>query len=200
MSYILDAIKKAEKQRQIERIPTLETALTAESRSSDRGLLGWVFMWLLVSILVALAIAYREPLALEVRSVATSAGQAFTNLGSVFSGAKDGEEVISAEKQAEETNTQSETDGQVAVDSVVNTSTATQPKVTGSVESAIVAPVELEVAISAISYSTNKDKRFIMSGPNILREGDRISGYEIREIRKQSVLLDVGGVPREVRP
>ena len=126
--------------------------------------------------------------------------RAFTNLGSVFSVAKDGEEVISAEKQAEETNTQSETDGQVAVDSVVNTSTATQPKVTGSVESAIVAPVELEVAISAISYSTNKDKRFIMSGPNILREGDRISGYEIREIRKQSVLLDVGGVPREVRP
>ena len=55
------------------------------------------------------------------------------------------------------------------------------------------------IQVSVISYSKDDNRRFIMSGNDILREGDQLGGYTIHEIRRNSVVLDVRGVLWELR-
>ena len=56
-----------------------------------------------------------------------------------------------------------------------------------------------QIRLSVISYSADSNKRFIMDGTELLREGDLLQGYPILKIRKNNVLVDVHGTSWEVR-
>ena len=72
MSHILEAIRKAEKQRQSTRVPTLESAMAGEDEAAKFRFRAWFWPVLLVSILTAVGILYRAPLTVEVQSCAAA--------------------------------------------------------------------------------------------------------------------------------
>ena len=196
MSYILDAIKKAEKQRQSERVPTLEAALTKDSRKSARSKT-WFWAGLLLSTLVAVGFLYRQELESQVRAASQATGQFLLNMRSVP--APSAREV----EENSESQTLPEPDqspGQSELTEPETASAEPGPAAESASGNTGALPASVQVSISVISYSRNEDKRFVMSGVEVLREGDRLNGHVIQEIRKGSVVIEVEGALYEVRP
>ena len=50
-----------------------------------------------------------------------------------------------------------------------------------------------QISFSVISYSKDSRKRFVMSGAEILRQGDEVNGFKILAIEKDGVALEVEG-------
>ena len=57
-----------------------------------------------------------------------------------------------------------------------------------------------QIEFTVLSYSTDDDKRFVMVGSRVLREGDLLEGFEIRRIQQDGVVILVNGKSVLVRP
>jgi hypothetical protein len=193
MSYILDAIKKAEKQRQAGQVPTLESSVAFQAGRSWR--FPWTrFLTLLIIIAIIAALAWNHGLVTAM--VVDTGKQAYSwmtgllpsrqSLQSPGTGQVQGEPVVQEEVQQK----------QVPVD--IEPEPESDPADTHTISDADRQRLG-QVRLSVISYSSDANKRFIMEGSNLLREGDQLHGYPILEIRKNSILVDVRGTPWEIR-
>ena len=172
MSYILDAIRKAEQQRNQGQMPTLHSMGAYEERGSGKSALRAAGTVGIVLLLVAIAWFHRP--------ILETLGSGISTITTSVSGMFAGQEV--SDSPAPETESSSS----------AGTSTA-------ETVAAADADTLAKVQFSVISYSSDPNKRFVMDGSKILREGDIINGFPIREIRKDSVVLDVNGQPRTVQ-
>ncbi len=167
MSYILDAISKAEKQRQHERVPTLESAVSNHHATGKNVKVGRTLGICIIGILLVALGWYVKPVTEQVVVVYAS---------------------VSAwvESKLESEDEPKELNPQPAVEQ-------TEPE--NQVESDVI-PESIrqqldKLSFSVVSYSKDANKRFVMDGSKVLREGDAINGYTIKAIEKSSIVLDV---------
>jgi type II secretory pathway component PulC len=176
MSYILDAIKKAEKQRLQEQTPTLESVVSQQPDRSSRWGTGRIILFILIIATAVAAGWYYEPVREQVSERAAplvSWGQG--QYSRLVTGSEDESESVSkpvAEEQAVQEPA----------------SDLAEPKITPS-QREVLESIELAV----ISYSKDANKRFVMDGSKILREGDSLQGFPIKAIEKNSVVVEVDG-------
>ena len=220
MSYILDAIKKAETQRQIEQVPTLGSAVAFQPNDKS-GIVRKILLFLLVIAIIAVPLyIFREPVQIK---ASEGLERAQSWLGSMMESenASDSDEsgALSEQERAAESMVNSlkklESEPQNPPQPEVQTEAKSEPdpvqepepepetvsKAIASPES--IAPEDLavlqKVSFTVISYSADSNKRFVMDGASILREGDAVEGYPIIAIRKNTVVVDVKGVLYEIR-
>jgi hypothetical protein len=220
MSYILDAIKKAETQRQIEQVPTLGSAVAFQPNNKS-GIARKILLFLLVIAIIAVPLyIFREPVQIK---ASEGLERAQSWLGSMMESenASDSDEsgALSEQERAAESMVNSlkklESEPQNPPQPEVQTEAKSEPdpvqepepepetvsKAIASPES--IAPEDLavlqKVSFTVISYSADSNKRFVMDGASILREGDAVEGYPIIAIRKNTVVVDVKGVLYEIR-
>ncbi|MEM7194906.1 MAG: general secretion pathway protein GspB [Pseudomonadota bacterium] len=171
MSYILDAIRKAEEQRRTDQVPTLE-GLATHRRSQKAGIKSgmlWTGLGVITVLAVLLAlwwIFWRVP----VDSPAPADNQPVSSVSDTIS--------IS---------------GGTVEDSPATSES--QP-----IESVRPADDVKGIHFTVVSYSDEASKRFVMTGTEVLREGDSVQGYVIRQISREGVVLGKDGVEYFVRP
>jgi general secretion pathway protein B len=201
MSYILDAIKKAEKQRQMDQVPTLESTVAFHPDPVSRFAWKSIVAVLVVVALVASLVWYRVP----VTTIAADLGQKSWAWAMTLMPVEDIVEEI-MEDPAEVPNS-AQPGAQLAAESAQgDTAQQVQAEVeTGLAEPELPAIADADrrrleqIRLSVISYSADSNKRFIMDGTELLREGDLLQGYPILKIRQNNVLLDVNGTSWEIR-
>jgi len=176
LSYILDAIKKAEKQRNRGQISTLESAVTYQDSPKTKSRF-WIKISACVVILIfTLLYFFKEPVLIfisqqiskTVRPESQSTGEAQNRL---------------SQESANEPNEdlQQETNQSIyTVQNFANFSQQTQQRLK-------------QISFSVISYSKDSRKRFVMFGAEILRQGDEVNGFKILAIEKDGVALEVEG-------
>jgi hypothetical protein len=186
MSYILDAIKKAEKQRLQEQAPTLESIVSQQPERPSRLGAGRVILFLLVIATAVAAGWYYEPVRDQVSERAApliSWGQdQYSRLVTGSEKETESESKLVAEEQAAQEPTSDPA------------SDLAEPKITQS-QREVLESIELAV----ISYSKDANKRFVMDGSKILREGDSLQGFPITAIEKSSVVVEVDGQDYRIR-
>ena len=165
MSYILDAIKKAEQQRNKDRMPTLESIVTFDSNEGRRTAGRMVTVTVAAIILVALGWFHKPVLDGLSNAFSSTAGW----ISGLFSG-------------SDETTPPPPEPGQQQQASATGLAGAPSPTQEASLKS---------ISFSVISYSSDPNKRFVMEGNQVLREGQAVNGFPILEIRKSSVILEV---------
>jgi hypothetical protein len=182
MSHILDAIRKAEKQRQDELVPSLEL-MVHERRQRRRGRgRRWLLWPLLVAVLGVSWYLNRDLADGWFEQGAESAGQWFRQAESRVLGMLGG----ITEEPVEKDN-----GGAAANGDGGTTPTALSPAQRQLLQ---------QIRFSVISFSTDPDKRFAMVGSETLREGDLLEGFPITRIRKDGVMVDVNGRAVLIRP
>ncbi len=189
MSYILDALKKSEKERTLGNIPTLESGSSAEGR---RVPLSW-FIGLLAVLIAAVALL---------------------GTWSLWPGGKDA--VTTVAPQAKETVLVEVPAPRTAPDAAQEASTVTarQGQAVGAtgeaaVQTEVAQPIAVTLAeldpsirarlpdlsVNVLSYSENSAKRFVMINQNIYKEGQNIGGgVVIEEITRSRVILNFEGI------
>ncbi len=179
MSHILDAIRRAEQQRQEDTVPSLE-AMVQERRNQSRGVgRGWLVWPLLAVVVVASWYLNRERI-----SAAVDWGP-----GSWY------RQVTSGLFGEEESAPSAAADSAAAGASGGNDDATDAPALTNAQRQLL-----QQIRFAVISYSTDPDKRFAMVGSDTLREGDLLEGYPITRIRRDGVMLDVNGRAVLIRP
>ena len=178
MSYILDALKKSEKEHALANIPTLRTTGQAERK---RVPLSWFLFILTLAILIAVLFAvwfwWVSPQTVPL----------------VQEGPKE-KPVANAPVTERAAETQSR--GEAMVSDVQVIQLPDSPPV----------PVDIadldpsirkrlpELSINALSYSANQTKRFVMINQDIFREGEELgNGMVVEEIKKSTVVLSFEG-------
>ena len=193
MSYILDAIKKAENQRQMDQVPTLESVVAQHGGSKSRVRLSWFIAPLIMVALIGLVIYFHKPILDQYAVASNWVVQKF-------------DELITKENKIDapvQNQTRSEQASQPSNQQSNQQATQQPTQQLGqqTVQQAAFQPNAADkaaidrISISVISYSANSHKRFIMDGGQVLREGDRIEGFRILEILQHKVVIEVGGQP-----
>ena len=185
MSYILDAINKAEKQRRQEREPILESLATAPVTRRRPGI-GMIFIILVIALAIGGGIYFHQPITQGLAVVTQKGGDYFSVLkGYVAKTGLLGEQqnVQSAQPQANQPLQPQATQAQQGR----SLTAAQQQRIN-------------QLRIDVVSFSNDDTKRFIMSGANVLREGDTINGLPIRQIRTEGVVVDLDGQSVLVTP
>ena len=184
MSYILDAIRKAEKQRQEETVPSLETMVLERKQKHRNGGRRWL-IWGVLAIVLGLSWYLNR------EQVNGWLGQGTTTLVQWYQAAESG---ILGLVGIEEATTDK------ARDASGLASTATESQTTSTALTPAQRRLLQQIRFSVISYSTDPNKRFAMVGTDTLREGDSLEGFPISRIRKDGVMLDVNGRAVLIRP
>lgn len=178
MSYILDAIKKAERQRQQEQVPTLESIISArypKKNHFDPKRIGKIAG---IVIFLALIGWFHKPI---LRGIGQSLTVVVSWTGNLFSSSnsKENNQPSGNSDQQDNVDTQ-------ASDNSVNLSTGQKAALN-------------QIKFTVISYSKDPNKRFVMDGSRVLREGDTVQGFPILAIEKNSIVVDVGGQNYQVK-
>ena len=177
MSYILDAIKKAESQRQQDHVPTLQSVIShqADSQSSisRNKLIGFAVLFVLLLLLVW----FRLPI---VQSFSFAGDKILSLFESDNLVDSEGDQQLSQQQVADQTTEQApeQPPRQLKVQPVLSEVQKNKLQ---------------NIKLSVISYSSNPNKRFVMDGETLLREGDVIQGFKITEIEKNSILVEALG-------
>jgi len=197
MSYILDAIKKAEDQRRQEQVPTLDSivaqGIKPRSRFNFRGLLTWTGLLLVVAV----AVWFRQPITDAVGAGYTRIVQALHSVGSRIEQVVQDRTEPSPETEtvAKETGQITEPPASVPVAATAPAIAANKPRIPQTTRKALE-----RISFTVISYSADPDRRFVMDGSRVLREGDYIEEFQIAHIKREGVVLDVNGEDYLVRP
>ena len=179
MSYILDAIKKAEKQRRRDQVPTLDSIVAQGKKPRSRFNSRILLTWAGILLLVAAAVWFRQPITLAVDAGYTRITQALHSAGGRI------EQVMQDRTGPEPVKTK-------PTPPVLPPQNSTIPDNTRKA---------LErISFTVISYSTDPNRRFVMDGSRILREGDYIDEFQIAHIKREGVVLDVNGRDYLVEP
>ena len=183
MSYILDAIRKAEKQRQEETVPSLE-AMVYERKQKHRPV-GWRWM-----IWVGLALVAGLSWYLNRDQFSSWSTRGAERVGEWYHQAESGLLGLFGSKAPGETGGSG---GGLAANG-----NGPQPAPTA------LTPAQRkllqQIRFSVISYSADPNKRFAMVENDTLREGDLLEGFTIMRIRKDGVMIDVNGRAVLIRP
>ncbi len=172
MSYILDALKKSEKERSLGSVPTLGAAEHFQERSVP-------LRWFLLTVICLM--------------VAILSGGAWMLWSSrPGPGPVDGSDAATV-PSAEETQTRSTSAGEATV-------VPADPVPIAKVDDSIRARIP-EVEINVLSYSEDVSKRFVMIGQNIFKEGEEVvEGLVISEIRNTDVIFGFDGIKFIMEP
>jgi general secretion pathway protein B len=177
VSYILDALKKSEKERSLGSVPTLGAAEHFQERSVP-------LRWFLLTVICLM--------------VAILSGGAWV-LWSSRPGPQpvagfDAASVLPATApSAEEAQTRRTSAGEATV-------IPADPVPIAKVDDSIRARIP-EVEINVLSYSEDVSKRFVMIGQNIFKEGEEVvEGLVILEIRNTEVIFGFDGIKFIMEP
>lgn len=205
MSYILDAIKKAERQRQVDQMPTLESSIAFQAEA--KSTMPWKPVVLVtLGLLIVLVIFWKKEVVTELVGYGNEVVKSLLSLDE----AEDTEPAYS-EKNQQATEQQISQSAPTVESTTESTEqpTALSPGADNSQsekldkEASAISSEEQsalnQIRFSVISYSKDDDKRFVMYGGKIYREGDIVQGYPILSILKNSVVLNVHGNPYETR-
>jgi hypothetical protein len=214
MSTILDAIQKAEKQRKSDVVPSLETIVSEKRKTRKRRSGGWILTvigFLLVAALAVLGYQNRAQVNTMWDQAASKGRQVIDRVGGMVKDMVPGQQAtvepgeakvavaapaVSEEEELTAIDKQAEPDDQVASSDQVE-SAAPEP---GIVLSQLQRDQLNQIELSVISYSKNKDKRFVMVGSKVLREGDVLKDFPIVRIKADGVVVDVQGQAVLIRP
>ena len=198
MSFLLDAIRKAEKQRSEETVPSLEAIVSERRQRSKSRQSGWLLGAALVAVVAATGYLNRNTLSLWWQNTVHFSGQTLAKvkqtLGNVISievsesGSGDTKSDTSSGRQAQN-------DGGDDGGMETPTKTGGGSQLTDA-QRALLSQIEFSV----ISYSKDPDKRFAMVGSQILREGDQLEGFPIKRIQNDGVVIGVNGRSVLIRP
>lgn len=185
MSYILDAIRKAEKQRQEETVPSLETMVLERKQKHLNGGKRWL-VWGLLAIVLGMSWYLNK------EQVNRWLGQGTTTLGQWYQAVESG--ILGLVGMDEGTTDNARGDSGLA------STDTTESQATSTALTPAQRRLLQQIRFSVISYSTDPNKRFAMVGGDTLREGDSLEGFPITRIRKDGVMLDVNGRAVLIRP
>lgn len=186
MSHILDAIRKAEQQRQEETVPSLETMVhERRTRKGGRRSGSWL-IWVLLLIVLGASWYLNQNQMNQWGKQGLVAGQQWMDQGSRYVQGL----------LARVTGKPDSTAGQSSNDSSGGEAPADNPAPLTAAQRALLK----QIRFSVISWSNDPDKRFAMVGNDTLREGDLLEGFPITGIRKDGVMVDVNGRAVLIRP
>ena len=193
MSYILDAIKKAEDQRRQEQVPTLESIVSQRAlRRPPMNLRKWL-NWIAIVLLLAAAVWFRQPVINAVSDTYSWIAQQFNRPAAQSEPVKNAVEVVNPEVMDNQPTPESK-DSTLAQSSIT-LAPQTDPTIPANIRRNLE-----KITFTVISYSADPDKRFVMDGPRVLREGDYMGDYRIAQIRREGVVLDIDGKDYIVKP
>ena len=186
MSYILDALRKSEKERALANIPTLRSV--SQNEEKEIPLSWFVYAATLVILITALSglwfgMKSTEPVPLVQKQLKN-------------------EQVVNTEEKIKFTvETQNKTESIVTKQQTNSSADNTSDPVPLSELAPSIRARLPELTINALSYSSNHAKRFAMINQDIFKEGEDLgSGIIIEEIRKSSVVLSFAGTRFILRP
>jgi general secretion pathway protein B len=183
MSYILDALKKSERERSLNNIPILETM----SARTNGGGSGWraAFLVLIVVVLgIAAVVAYVD------RDRARDPGAALTENATPVREI----EAEAASMTPEIASPVLEISPVTATDSLAEVVNETGVDAELDEQVMGLPPQLADIVVNVISYSTDSDRRFIMVGDRVLKEGDELqAGGIIDSITKDAVIIAYAG-------
>ena len=186
MSYILDALKKSEKERALAHIPTLRTPGQTEKK---RVPLSWfLFISVLAILIVGLfAVQFWWGPPQTARLVQEEPKEK-----------QDASALIQTERTVE-TQSQDET---IALGAeVIELSDGPSVPVDIAHLDPSIRKRLPELSINALSYSPNQTKRFVMINQDIFREGEELDdSIVVEEIKKSTVVLSFEGRLFILRP
>ena len=175
MSYILDALKKSEKERSLGSVPTLGAAEQFEERSVP---LRW-FLLTVICLMVAI--------------LSGGAWMLWSSRPGPVAGSDAASVLPATVPSAEETQTRSSPADEATV-------VPADPVPIAKVDDSIRARIP-EVEINVLSYSEDVSKRFVMIGQNIFKEGEEVvEGLVISEIRDTDVIFGFDGIKFIMEP
>lgn len=185
MSYILDALRKSEKERALANIPTLKSV----GHNEEKGIpLSWFVLAATLTVFVAA-------------------------LSGVWFGMRSPQPISAVKEKLEEKPVAHDTEGARLVaethqskpiaqaeQPIGPTDTTLDPVPLSDLDSSIQSRLP-DLAINALSYSPNHAKRFVMINQEIVKEGGEL-GREliVEEIKKSSVVLNFEGHRFILRP
>ncbi len=177
MSYILDALKKSEKERALGSVPTLGAAEHFQERSVP-------MRWFLLTV-ICLIVAILSGGAWMLWSSRPGPGSV---------AGSDAASILPATvPSTEETQAPSTPAGEATV-------VQADPVPIAKVDDSIRARIP-EVEINVLSYSEDVSKRFVMIGQNIFKEGEEVvEGLVISEIRNTDVIFGFDGIRFMMEP
>ncbi|MDH3378749.1 MAG: general secretion pathway protein GspB [Gammaproteobacteria bacterium] len=203
MSYILDALRKSEHERSLDNIPILKT-MSARTSSVDSG---WraAFLVLIAGVLGVAAVA-----AFVDRDGIEGSGEALL---------RPAENVMPGQR----TESPPSANGSVAPITVEITPPAleippiatpgsfSKPVADAMADSEAKSEVDrqltklptvlADIVVNVISYSTDSNRRFIMVGERVLKEGDALqAGAIINSITKDAVIIAYAGRQYRLQP
>jgi hypothetical protein len=188
MSYILDAIRKAEKQRLDESVPSLEAMVGERRRRGPQRPWGRWLLILTVLLVVSAVFFYRaEAVHFGKRAVASAK----------FRAAHLYKRLVGDDQNSQRSKNKANTDAVASGNTL---------PIGGADQSANANLTDAQrrlidsLKISVISYSKDNDKRFLMVDADVLREGDRLLNFPILRIQQDGVIIDVNGASVLVRP
>ena len=179
MSYILDALRKSEKERALANIPTLKSV----GQNEEKGIpLSWFLLAAAMTVFVAalsgLWFGMKSPQ--PITAVQEELGETPVDI------AKEETKLVAETQDRNESVSQTER----TVDLVDATR---DPIPLSELDSSIRSRLP-GLVINALSYSPNHTKRFAMINQNIFKEGEALgSGIVVEEIKKSSVVLSFEG-------
>jgi len=177
VSYILDALKKSEKERSLGSVPTLG----AVEHIQERGV---PLRWFLVTV-ICLMVAILSGGAWMLWSSKPGPGPVAGSDAASISPA--------TVPSTEETQALSTPAGEATV-------VPADPVPIAKVDDSVRARIP-EVEINVLSYSEDVSKRFVMIGQNIFKEGEEVvEGLVISEIRNTDVIFGFDGIRFIMQP
>ncbi len=199
MSFILDAIRKAEKQRSEDAVPSLEAMVSERRHRSKNKRGGWLVWFGLVMVIIATGYLNRSQMTAwwqQTKDISQQTAQRVKNsVGSIISFEPGGSQKTDSNGSKSQANASDGTQPQASSGLSDSASTSTESKLTDA-QRALLSRIEFSV----ISYSSDADKRFAMVGSQVLREGDLLEGFPIARIQPDGVVIDVSGKAVLIRP
>ena len=190
MSYILDAIQKAERQRQKHDVPTLES-LAVQNSNQARGIskLRIVILAILVCGFVA-CIWYRQPIATFARPQIALLADNISIYAKLLFDSKATNEKLTTQPISSKSG-----DTGAITEDPQNTETAMPATVEYSLPQLSDKKRKIleSLNFSVVSYSKDANKRFIMEGSRVFHEGDEFMGFIIKAIEKSAVVMTTDG-------
>ncbi len=202
MSYILDALRKSERQRRLDNIPTLENP----DRPAPRDFTGLGKGALVVLAAVAVAVLavsawwYTRPAPGDPRPGAAApepTATAFAGLGVEQTEAR-GTPAVRASLPAEESAAPVDAPAETAIaasappDAPVEPIPARAPTPYERLDADTRAQLP-PLTVNAVSFSGDGLRRFVMINEGIYREGQQVSGVTVVHIRRHGVVLSHNG-------
>ena len=186
MSYILDALRKSEKERALANIPTLKSV----GHNEEKGIpLSWLVLAATLTVFVAA-------------------------LSGLWFGIGSSQPISAIQEKLEEKPVAHDTEGARPIAEKHDQSkpiakteqpiglaeTTLDPVPLSDLDSSIQSRLP-DLAINALSYSPHPEKRFVMVNQEIVKEGEDLgNGLVVEEIKKSSVVLSFEGHLFILRP